>query len=113
MGKFRSRVGRVSIRDRAIVICLFLWTLKEDAKTLDIAAHLGIGARRALTVLSYARAQGWLYSVEVVHRGNSFAYVWGLLWYQERQMRRDTSIHERFIAHRKCTAYHWGKRAQF
>lgn len=111
MARFTSRVGLVSLRNRAIAASLQAKSMVAGVKTADVARHQAITARRALIVMKYAEKEGWVYSVKSVHRNNAFYYRWLVSGRCDRALFDATAVGDKETAKALVSAYFWGKSA--
>jgi hypothetical protein len=109
MGKFTSRVGRVSLRHRAIAAALHSKSMTGGVKTATVAVRQGITPRRALEVMRFAEEQGWVYLVKAAHRKNSWKCRWLVSGRCDRVLFDDTHVGEKETAQALVSAYFWGR----
>lgn len=107
MGKFVSRVGRVSLRQRAVVASLQVEAVAGGKKTKDIATHQGITPRRALAVMRYAEDAGWVTSIRHPHRKNSFYFRWLSSGGSRGAIADELRADERATSQARVSAYFW------
>lgn len=113
MGKYTSRVGQVSLRHRAIAASLHSKSIAAGVKTATVAVHQGITSRRALVVMRYAEARGWVYSVKSLHRANAFYFRWLVSGRCDRVLSDATAVGEKETAQALVSAYFWGRHETF
>lgn len=109
MVKFKKRVGRVDIRSRAIVASRFLLLPETGVTTGAVAFSQNISSRRALVILEYALARGWVHCIRAKWRNNAFSYRWLVTDEEQDRLAGKVTSEDTAKATALCAAYMWGK----